>query len=246
MKIILLKENGFKLIKQPIGRNKVFITGFHGVGAVGYLTSKYLSMQKEAEFIGYVSLKRMPMIIRMENDRIGLPFELYNFNDFIILVNEAIPESKDVYSYANIIANWVVENEFKFAILFGGLAEKVKEGSDDVRIAYTSQFKNIMKPFAQPLEKKLSIVGPLALLLAKFEEMKFPAVCILPYARIYEYDLKATYKALKILIEQFKTKIDLTKIEQDLLLEKKLELDVTQQIEKLKQQPPPDSKILYM
>ncbi|MFP3189720.1 MAG: PAC2 family protein [Thermoproteota archaeon] len=245
MKIVILKENQNEKNNESIFKDKIFITGFHGVGAVGYLTSKYLSMQKKAEFIGYVTMERLPMIIRMEDDRIGLPFELYSFDNFIVLVNEAMPETKHVYTYTNKIAKWVIKSGFKMAVLFGGLAERVKEGSD-IRIAYTSQFKSIMQPFAPTLEKKLSIIGPLALLLAKFEEMKFPAVCILPYARVYEYDLKAAHKALKILIEQFKAELDLTKIEQDLALEKKLELDIAQQLEKIKQQPPPDSKILYM
>lgn len=243
MKIIILKNKENE--SNKIGENKIFVTGFHGVGAVGYLTSKYLSTQKTAEYIGYVTMDRMPMIIRMEDDRIGLPFELYEIDNFVVLVNEAIPETKYVYIYTNKIAEWVVNNGFKMAVLFGGLAERVKEGTD-IRIAYTSQFKSVMQPFAPSLEKKLSIIGPLALLLAKFEQLRFPAICVLPYAKVYEYDLKASYKALKVLIEQFGAKIDLSKIEQDMALEKKLETDITQQLEKLRQQSPPDSKILYM
>ncbi len=247
MKIQLAEEKeGLKLMKKKIGEGKIFITGFYGVGAVGYLVSKYLTLQKEAKYIGYVETKRLPMIIRMEDDRIGLPFELYQFKEFIILLNESLPDSREIHSYTYAIADWVVKNKFKMAVLFGGLAERAKEG-DAIRIAYTSSFTKMMKPFAPPLEKKLFIVGPLALLLSRFEMKNFPAVCILPYARVYEYDLNAAYVALKVLKEKFGAEIDLSQVEKDLILEKKMEAELLKEIERLREQsPPPDSKILYM
>lgn len=246
MKIQILNGNGGSFLrKKTIGEGKIFITGFYGVGAVGYLVTKYLTMQKDAKFLGYIYLKRLPMIIRMEDNRIGLPFELYQWKNFIILLNESLPDARDIHTYTFKIADWVVENKFKYAILFGGLAERVREG-EPIRIAYTSTFNKIMEPFAPPLEKRLSIVGPLALLLSRFEMKKFPSICILPYARIYEYDLNAAYIGLKVLKERFGAEVDFSQVEKDLSAEKKLESNLLKELEKLKQQPPPDSKILYM
>ncbi len=247
MKIhIVENEERSGIFKKKIGEGKIFITGFYGVGGVGYFLSKYLTLQKGAKYIGYIETKRLPMLVRMEDDRIGLPFELYQYKDFIILLNESMPDAREIHKYTYTIADWVVKNKFKMAVLFGGLAERVKEGGD-IRIAYTSSFIKMMKPFAPQLEKRLFIIGPLALLLSKFEMKKFPAVCILPYAKIYEYDLNATYIALKVLKEKFNAEIDLTQVEKDLMMEKKMEVELLKEIEKLREQsPPPDSKILYM
>jgi len=245
MKINIEINDAKGILKKRIGEGKIFITGFYGVGAVGYLVSKYLTMQKDSKYIGYISTKRLPMIIRMEDNRIGLPFELYQWNDYIILLNESIPDAREIHAYANMIVDWVIENKFKMAILFGGLAERVS-GGEQIRIAYTRTFPKIMKPFAPPLEKRLSIVGPLALLLSGFEMKRFPSVCILPYARVYEYDLNAAYTALKVLKEKFAANIDLTQLEKDLSYERKIESDLLKELEKARQPPPPDSKILYM
>jgi len=245
MKIHIMSDGSKRVFKRKIGEGKIFITGFYGVGAVGYLVSKYLTRQKDAKYIGYISTKRLPMIIRMEENRIGLPFELYEWKNFIILLNESIPDAREIHAYANAVVDWVIENKFKLAVLFGGLAERVS-GQEPIRIAYTNAFLKYMKPFAPSLEKRLSIVGPLALLLSRFEIKGFPSVCILPYARIYEYDLNAAYIALKTLKEKFAADIDLSQLEKDLSYEKKLEHDLLKEIEKSRQPPPPDSKILYM
>ncbi|HLI45886.1 MAG TPA: PAC2 family protein [Geobacterales bacterium] len=245
MKINIENYNGQGVFKKRIGEGKIFITGFYGVGAVGYLVSKYLTMQKEAKYLGYISTKRLPMIIRMEDNRIGLPFELYQWKNYIILLNESIPDAREIHAFSDMIVDWVIENKFKLAVLFGGLAERV--GSQDpIRIAYTRTFPSVMKPFAPALEKRLSIVGPLALLLSGFEMKGFPSVCILPYAKVYEYDLNAAYMALKVLKEKFAAEIDLTQLEKDLSYEKKIESDILKELEKSRQPPPPDSKILYM
>jgi uncharacterized protein len=130
------------------------------------------------------------------------------------------------------------------AILFGGLAERVK-GDGEIRIAYTSKYAKEYEKFAPALEDKLSIIGPLALLLSIFEIHEFPALCILPYARVYEYDLRAAHVALKILKEKFDSSIDLTRIEKDIIKERKEELLLLDQFEKSRQTQP-ESKIFYM
>jgi Archaeal enzymes of ATP-grasp superfamily len=130
------------------------------------------------------------------------------------------------------------------SILFGGLAERVKDGGE-IRIAYTSAYAEKYEKFAPSLEEKLSIIGPLALLLSIFEIHKFPALCILPYARVYEYDLKAALVALKILKEKFDSTIDLSRIEKDIIKERKEEMLLMEQLEKTRQSKP-ESKIFYM
>jgi len=237
-------KNEIKIFETIDFKEKTFITGFHGVGGVGYLVSKYLTLQEKSRYVGYITTPRMPMVIRMEGDRIGLPFEIYEYNNFIILLNEAMPDLKFMHRYITKIAEWILENNFKMAILFGGLAERVK-GNGEIRIAYTSKYAKEYEKFAPPLEDKLSIIGPLALLLSIFEIHEFPALCILPYARVYEYDLRAALVALKILKEKFDPSIDLTRIEKDIVKERKEELMLLDQFEKARQTQP-ESKIFYM
>jgi len=245
MKIKIIEEKkSFNILKKKIGNGKIFITGFHGVGAVGFLVSKYLTMQENVRHLGYIFLKHMPMIVRMEGNRIGLPFELYEWDKYVILLNESIPEPYNIHYFCRKIADWVVENGFEMSVLFGGLAEKPKDSSE-IRIAYTNKFKEKMKPFATELDKRLAIIGPLALLLTRFEEKNFPAVTILSYARIYEYDLKAAYNAIKLFKDIFKAPIDLSKIEKDIKTEMKIEHEILKEIEKFKQTSP-ESKIFYM
>lgn len=214
---IILKK-GFKRRDEET----LFITGFHGIGAVGYYVSSYIANQRDARHIGYIKLKRMPVIVKMKENRIGLPFELYEKGHFIVALNEILPDADIVHLYTKKLAEWVINSGFREAVLIGGLIKTAVENQseDSFRVAYTSSYleKGVLRKYIgneiKPMESGLKIVGPLALLLAYFEMAEFPAISILPIAtKKYDVDLKAAYTALVALNKYYNANVDLREIE---------------------------------
>jgi len=231
VEIVLFKEPKRGIFARG---DKFFLTGFHGVGVVGYFTSLYIAEQKDSNFIGYIKLDKMPLMVKMRADRIGLPLEFYERGDFVILLNETLPSADQVHTLIEKISNWVVSSGFKEAVLIGGLLKKfVQDEEVPFRVAYTSAYldkgrlkKEIAEGGLPRIDSNLQIYGPLALMLAHFELMKFPAIAILPLStHRYELDVEAVHVALKFLNEHYNAKIDLSEIE-----------SITESIGKMKKQ----------
>ncbi|MGB9729542.1 MAG: proteasome assembly chaperone family protein [Thermoprotei archaeon] len=210
---VILKD---KMIREPIGKNKIFLTGFHGIGAVGYLTTRYIADQSDSKHIGYILLDRLPLVVKMGDSRIQLPFELYKRKNFIVMVTESPPEPREMHLLTRGIAEWVITQGFKEAVLIGGLSDKYRSDNDDeYRVAYTSAYASTKKIFGKPMDARLTIFGPLASLLSYFELNEFPAITILPYARQFEPDTRATMIALNILNEYYDAEINIESIRKE-------------------------------
>lgn len=218
---------GFKIIlkaRKTNFKNKIFLTGFHGIGAVGYLVSRYIADQEGTEHLGYVFYDKEPFIAMMNRNRIMLPLELYRRGDFIILVSEILPEPKYLDVLMRSISEWVVRNGFKEAVLIGGLTETVKEDeSEEYKVAFTSAFKPPPEFLKCVLERELRIVGPLALLLINFEVMNFPAIAFLPYANVKRADVDAAIIAIRLLNKYYGLGIDTKLLERTSQYEKAIE-----------------------
>ena len=171
-------------IFKPVENYEIFITGFAGIGIVGHLATKYIA--RNCEVIGVVRYKGEPPIVSIEGDRLLLQNEVFSCGRVVGIVNNYGIHEAAVYDYARAVASWVVANEFKTAVLFGGLDGRLKRDEEQLRIVYTSAYKRAGLPTggAKVLEQGLQIVGPLAYLISFFEELDFPAIVILPYADV--------------------------------------------------------------
>ncbi len=220
VEIVLLREPKRGLLGRG---EKFFMTGFHGVGIVGYFTSYYMVEQDGSEYIGYVKTDKMPLTVRMKDDRIALPMELYERGDFVILLNEILPGAENIHEYVKSVAEWVVDSGFSEAVLIGGLLTNyVGDTWLPFRIAHTTAYLKkgrlrdlILEGKFLKIDSDLQIYGPLALMLAHFQLMNFPAIAVLPLSsHRYQLDINAVRTALSFLNEHYNAQIDLQAIDE--------------------------------
>ncbi len=241
---VILKDK----IEEPIGRDKIFITGFHGIGAVGYLTTRYIADQPDSKHIGYIILDRLPLIVKMGDGRIQLPFELYERKNFIIMVTETAPEPREMHTLTRGIAEWVVSQGFKEAVLIGGLSDKYKGNDEEpFRVAYTSAYTLTKKIFGKPMDSRLTIFGPLASLLSYFELVNFPAITLLPYAKQLEPDTRAAMIALDILNKHYDAEINIETIKKEVEeIEARIEMSMKESEQKISEEKSREKFMFYM
>ncbi|MEM3832813.1 MAG: PAC2 family protein [Thermoprotei archaeon] len=241
---VILKD---RAIKEPIGKNKIFLTGFHGIGAVGYLTTRYIADQPDSKHIGYILLDRLPLVVKMGDSRIQLPFELYKRKNFIIMVTESPPEPREMHLLTRGIAEWVIAQGFEEAVLIGGLSDKYRSDDEQYRVAYTSAYASARKIFGKLIDPRLTIFGPLASLLSYFELNEFPAITILPYARQFEPDTRATMVALNVLNEHYDAKINVESIRKEVEeIEARIEASMKESEQKVLDEKSREKFMFYM
>ncbi len=197
---ILLRDSDVKL------KGKVLVTGFHSaLGETGYIVLRHLVAQKNTRSIGCIMSPLVPAHVFIGGDRLLMPIELYEYgNRFILLFTRLQPHRAEWAPFTETIAEWSVKEEFKEAILWGGLDMQFAEGEERYRTAYTAAYRETAQKFELPvLEEGRGIYGPLALLLANYEIRNFPAVTILPYAERGRPDPRAASVAIEVFNQLF-------------------------------------------
>ena len=179
--------------------NKVLITGFHGVGAAGYIAVRHLTTALPAKKIGYLESDMLPGFISLEDETLQLPYEFYEYENFIIFLARSQPSREELNELIKALVDWAIKNKLKEAILIGGLDNKFKSEEEEMKSVPTRNFMERNKWTL--LDKGLFVTGPLALLLAHFEIGKFPAIALLPYAERERPDPRASAVAIKAISE---------------------------------------------
>jgi uncharacterized protein len=182
---------------------KTFVTGFHGIGLVGYVTVRYLVKKLEAKKIGFIVTESMPPIITMENGEIKPPLELYIYRHVVFMCAESPPTTR-IHRFSRGISEWVIKSGFEKALLVGGLDSSYSTSAnpeDNLRVIKTSQYNGLRKG-ASTLEDGLFVVGPLALLMLNFYIADFPALAVLPYASRDKVDLRASANAIQFINQE--------------------------------------------
>ncbi len=199
-------------------KGSVVITGFRGFGMVGYLVSKHLALGLGAKKIGYILTKPEPPFILVEEDGVGLPFEIYYKEDpkTIIIVNRALPEKEVADEYVSELALFAKSIEAPFMVLVGGLNKTfmIEEEEHGYRHKANEYYQG-PKLKAPEMELGLGVMGPLALLYIYTVHYQVPAIIILPYSTVEEIDYTAALRGVKIIGEEILgVKIDTSRLEE--------------------------------
>ena len=202
------------------------ITGFHGIGACGFITIRHIIETLKCKRIGLIETEMLPALVSIENERLVMPFEFYIHDKNLIFLPRFQPYRSEQRIIARDLSKWKIENNFKSAFLIGGLDSKFKKDeNENCRVVPTEAALQLVKDQENMklLEKGLFVTGPLALFLTYFEIQKFPAIAILPYAERERPDPRASSEAIKILnnfcnfnIDTDQLLKDATKIENEL------------------------------
>jgi len=208
------REMRIHWIKAP--QSRLLITGFKGIGQVGYLSIRYiLDHLDHIKRIGIFESIYLPPVISVEEDYLSYPVEIYEFEDkFLLLKADELPvDSRGSYIIRKIIDE-LKSMEINKIISIGGLVSTLKEGEGDkVRVVYNSFWKEKLKyPYTQ---KNVKIYGPLANILFYTELKKIPAMALLAYADPEKpIDLRGVYNAIAACTEIIGIDIDLRELEE--------------------------------
>ncbi|TFG13010.1 proteasome assembly chaperone family protein [Candidatus Thorarchaeota archaeon] len=188
MAFVATKDSTFEIILKKgfkVKPGSIFISGFHGLGEVGFLSTAHLTRTLEAERVGFIKSDMLPLFVSMENDKMVLPFEIYSYTEknMIFFVPRFQPHQSEQWGFIEHLANWIMEQKFDEVLLLGGLDASFKEGEEDMRAVPTNTYRTKLDKWNVPvLEEGLFVAGPLALLLAHLEMNESPAIGLLTYA----------------------------------------------------------------
>lgn len=187
--------------EEKLKQAKYFLTGFQGLGSVGYIAIKHLIDEFKAERIGVIKSRAAPPFVYLEHNRIVLPFELYIHESMLIFLPRLPPYRHTETEFAESLINWVMNlNQIEFSILIGGVDHNLKTESDsNVKYVPTKNFQtNDINISENVLASGLMIQGPLAVMLANLDLNKEAGLGILSFASREHPDPKGAASAIEI------------------------------------------------
>jgi len=222
-------------IRLEIDRNKnfkdsTFITGFHGIGTTGFIAVKYIVNELHAVKIGTILSDFLPPFVTTKDGKLSLPFELFQFEENIMLVPQFQPYRHEHKAFAEKLVDWTIQSKFQQSILIGGLDSRLKkEEEEKIRVVATTAYLKNNDSDLPLLEEGLFVTGPIALMLAYYEVNDFPAIALLPYAESSRADPLAASVAVNLVNKVTNLNIDINKLVQDAeLIERNLQEVITQ------------------
>lgn len=226
--------------------DKIFISGFHGIGYVGWITVRHIIKSLKAKRLGFVYTPYMTPYVSM-SEGIITPYEIYHARNIVVFIPNVPLSSREITSLPMRLAEFMVRKGVKEAILIGGLDSRVSDNKFKVKYAATSTYlrtrKNILKKLNMgKIEDYFYIVGPLAVMLSMFEIFEFPAITLLPYANVARPDPRAAAEAIRVLNKLLNLNIDVKDLLQE---EERIEKEV-KEIEERFKRAYGESKMLYV
>jgi predicted ATP-grasp superfamily ATP-dependent carboligase len=208
------KNSGIHWIEKP--RSDLLVTGFKGIGQVGYLSIKYMIEHLDnIRRIGLYESMYLPPVVTVEEKQLSYPIEFYEYlNKFIIMKVEEIPvDSRGQYIIRKITRglNYL---GLKRIVSIGGLVSSLRENEKDrFRVVYNSYWdKKNDYPLAQ---RNVKIYGPLASVLYYSEIERIPSMAILAYADPDRpADFRGVYYALEACKDILNTELDLSELKE--------------------------------
>ncbi|MDP7975911.1 MAG: proteasome assembly chaperone family protein [Thermoprotei archaeon] len=209
----------FHLKEDPsVLKDKIFITGFQGIGFAGYIAVSHMVKQLNARPVGYILSDLLPPLVSMDDGKLTLPYTFYVADDMVMLVPEVVPDQRERGILLRRVSSWVKSKGVREAILFGGLMNEFKKNEGELaRVAYTSSYDVSSKGDSLPptIEKGLLVVGPIATLMAFFEAYEVPALSILSYVDPNRPDPMGAANAIKVFSKVYGKSIDVAELEKD-------------------------------
>jgi uncharacterized protein len=185
------------------------VAGFHGIGATGYWTVKFLIGQLNAKRSLYIDSDYAPAVTSTVAGKLVTPFEVFTFEKLSFLKAEIPPAREKENKFYRKLGLWILESGVKEAALVGGLDDSLRSDDSSYRVVCTSAMSAKGDLKGEPvLEEERMIVGPVASLLNVFEMHEFPAYAILAYSSTERVDPRAAASAIDFLSRRYKLTID--------------------------------------
>ena len=194
-------------------KGSTLITGFHGIGATGYWTIKFLVQNLKTQRMAFLDSPSLPPMSSYSENHLVTPYEFYRKDDLVFFKAEAPPFKGTEVEFFRTMAKWVIKSEIKEVVLLGGLDLNLRADDSLYRLAHTRAYEPHGKlKDSKNLEDDHMIVGPVAILLNMFEIYDFPACAILAYASTDRLDPRAAATTVKLLAGQYDFQVDVSSL----------------------------------
>ena len=180
------------------------IAGFHGIGATGYWTAKFLITELKAQRRCFIDYEHAPAVASQVEGRIATPYEVFVTGELSLLKAEVSPVRERENEFYRLLAEWIMTSGVKEVALVGGLDESLRTDDSRYKVAMTSAFASKGGLAGEPMfEEDRMIVGPVASLLNSFEMHSFPALAVLAYSNTERVDPRAAASAVEFLSKRY-------------------------------------------
>jgi len=185
------------------------VAGFHGIGATGYWTVKFLITELKAERRLFIDYAHSPAVASQAEGRIATPYEVYVSGGLALLKAEVSPVRERENEFYRELAGWMMSSGVGEVALVGGLDEGLRNDEHAYKVAVTSALTRRGGLPGEPLiEEDRMIVGPVASLLNTFEMNSFPAYAVLAYSNTERVDPRAAASAAGFLSRRYDFQVD--------------------------------------
>ena len=203
--------SSIRILPDVIGRGKVearaLIAGFHGIGATGYWTVKFLIQELKARRVCYIDTEYAPAVSSTVKNDISTPYEIYGVGDLLLLKAEVPPLRENEARFFRELSQWVMGTSIKEVMLIGGLDESLRADDSKYRMVLTDAMKtgdHGVGLEAEPiLEEGRMIVGPVAVMLNAFQMGNYPAAAVLAYSNTERIDPRAAASAVEVISKRY-------------------------------------------
>ncbi|MCH8907240.1 MAG: PAC2 family protein [Candidatus Heimdallarchaeota archaeon] len=120
----------------------VLVSGFYGIGKVGFIAVNHMVQNLQAALIGYIVSDFLPPFLSVKANRLVLPFEIYRYENVVFINTYFEPYKLEHRSFAEAIVSWAKEKELVTTILIGGLDSRLRTDEKVLaKAVYTSAYK---------------------------------------------------------------------------------------------------------
>jgi len=193
-------------------KGKTIITGFHGIGMVGFIAMDYLIKKLEAKRVNWKYEEYMPAVVFTTGKGIEMPVELYEVKDLLLLKVNMVLEKENMNKFLKDIFKELKLAKTKQFIVLGGLATEEKS---IYGVANSKGEKFISKLDVKRFKKEITVFGPMAGSLIYGEKTGVPVICMLPNATANLPDPDAASRAVKKLSKAFNFEIDISGLQKE-------------------------------
>ncbi len=193
-------------------KGKTLITGFHGIGMVGFIAVDYLIKKLKAEKIGWIHKEYLPCVVFSTEKGLEMPIEFYKLKDIVFMKINLVLEKKVLGKFLKYLFTEINKNKPRKILVLGGLATS-KKNIYGVANSFASPLLEELKLKRFP--KDITVFGPMAGTLIESERLKIPAVCILPNASPNLPDPEAASRAITRLSKYLDFKVNVSDLKKE-------------------------------
>jgi len=189
--------------------SRALVAGFHGIGATGYWSVKFMIQELKAKRLCYIDSEFAPAVSGTVNNEISTPYEVFVSGELALLKAEVPPMRENESKFFRQLAEWIATSGVEEVVLIGGLDESLRSDDSMYRVVLTDQLKGDQSLAGEKiLEEGRMIVGPVAIMLNSFQMAGFPAAAVLSYSNTERADPRAAATAVEFVSKRYALKLD--------------------------------------